>query len=211
MDLDKYMEFVDQTTSRHSQTTADYKERIEELVAAGCNLARLDTAASGLVAEAGEFMEIVKKIKFQGKPWDEANKEHLQKELGDIMWYVAQAAMALNVRLDDVIYLNTIKLAARYPTGEFTLSTRNIARQVIFKIWKYALGSYSDDKTEPYDNYITAVRSIIFVSYLVTNCFIISGVIRHWNSATPDQCQDRSQMPTRSTRTGYSPVLEKGG
>ena len=78
-------------------------------------------AASGLVAEAGEFMEIVKKIKFQGKPWDEANKEHLQKELGDIMWYVAQAAMALNVRLDDVIYLNTIKLAARYPTGEFTV------------------------------------------------------------------------------------------
>ena len=66
-------------------------------------------------------MEIVKKIKFQGKPWDEANKEHLQKELGDIMWYVAQAAMALNVRLDDVIYLNTIKLAARYPTGEFTV------------------------------------------------------------------------------------------
>ncbi len=52
---------------------------------------------------------------------------------------------------------------------------------MIFKIWKYALGSYSDDKTEPYDNYITAVRSIIFVSYLVTNCFIISGVIRHWN------------------------------
>ena len=81
---------------------------------------------------------------------------------------------------------------------------------MIFKIWKYALGSYSDDKTEPYDNYITAVRSIIFVSYLVTNCFIISGVIRHWNSATPDQCQDRSQMPTRSTRTGFSPVLEKG-
>jgi len=121
IDLDKYMAFVDQTTSRHSQTTADYKERIEELVASGCNLARLDTAASGLVAEAGEFMEIVKKIKFQGKAWDDANQEHLQKELGDIMWYVAQAAHALNVRLDDVIYLNTLKLAARYPTGEFTV------------------------------------------------------------------------------------------
>ena len=121
IDLDKYMEFVDQTTSRHSQTTADYQERIEELVASGCNLARLDTAASGLVAEAGEFMEIVKKIKFQGKAYDEPNKEHLQKELGDIMWYVAQAAHALGVRLDDVIYLNTLKLAARYPTGEFTV------------------------------------------------------------------------------------------
>ena len=121
MDLDKYIDFVDQTTSRASQTTADYKERIEELVAAGCNLARLDTAASGLVAESGEFMEIVKKIKFQGKPYDDANKEHLQKELGDIMWYVAQACIALDVRLDEVIYLNTLKLAARYPTGEFTV------------------------------------------------------------------------------------------
>tara|TARA_B100001113_G_scaffold337977_1_gene319705 strand:- start:68 stop:724 length:657 start_codon:yes stop_codon:yes gene_type:complete len=121
IDLDKYTDFVDKTTSRHSQTTADYKERIEELVAQGCNLARLDTAASGLVAEAGEFMEIVKKIKFQGKEYNDANKEHLQKELGDIMWYVAQAGLALGVRLDEVIYLNTLKLAARYPTGEFTV------------------------------------------------------------------------------------------
>ncbi len=41
--------------------------------------------------------------------------------------------------------------------------------------------SFSDDKTEPYDNYICGVRTVLFVSYLVTNCFIISGVIRHWN------------------------------
>ena len=52
----------------------------------------------------------------------------------------------------------------------------------VFKIWKYALGSFSDEKTEPYDGYVVLVRSIIFVSYLVTNCFIISGVIRHWNN-----------------------------
>ena len=129
IDLDKYTDFVDKTTSRHSQTTADYKERIEELVAQGCNLARLDTAASGLVAEAGEFMEIVKKIKFQGKEYNDANKEHLQKELGDIMWYVAQAGLALGVRLDEVIYLNTLKLAARYPTGEFT----EIIKKIIFQ------------------------------------------------------------------------------
>ena len=121
IDLDKYTQFVDKTTSRHSQTTADHKERIDELIEAGCNVARLDTAASGLTAEAGEFAEIVKKIKFQGKPYDDANKEHLQKELGDIMWYAAQACLALGVRLDEVIYLNTLKLAARYPTGEFTV------------------------------------------------------------------------------------------
>ena len=52
----------------------------------------------------------------------------------------------------------------------------------VFKIWKYALGSFSDEKTEPYDGYVVLVRSIIFVSYLVTNSFIISGVIRHWNN-----------------------------
>lgn len=51
----------------------------------------------------------------------------------------------------------------------------------LLRIWKYSLGSFSDDKTEPYDNYIAAVRTILFVSYLVTNCFIISGVIRHWD------------------------------
>tara|TARA_R100001463_G_scaffold1996_1_gene8591 strand:+ start:195 stop:419 length:225 start_codon:yes stop_codon:yes gene_type:complete len=52
----------------------------------------------------------------------------------------------------------------------------------IWKIWKYSLGSFSDERTKPYDNYVAAIRSIIFVSYLVTNCFIISGVIRHWNN-----------------------------
>ena len=50
----------------------------------------------------------------------------------------------------------------------------------IWRIWKYALGSFSDEKTEPYDSYVVLVRSIIFISYLVTNCFIIAGVIRHW-------------------------------
>ena len=52
----------------------------------------------------------------------------------------------------------------------------------LWRIWKYALGSFSDEKTEPYDSYVVLVRSVIFVSYLVTNCFIISGVIRHWNN-----------------------------
>ena len=54
-------------------------------------------------------------------------------------------------------------------------------------IWKYALGSFSDDRTEKYDNHVVVVRSIIFVSYLVTNCFIISGVIRHWNNVPTER------------------------
>ena len=56
-----------------------------------------------------------------------------------------------------------------------------------WKIWKYALGSFSDEKTEGYDNYVLFVRSIIFFSYLITNCFIISGVVRHWNNVPPKE------------------------
>jgi len=51
----------------------------------------------------------------------------------------------------------------------------------IWEIWKYSLGSFSDDKTAPYDNYVAIIRTSIFVSYMVTNAFIISGVIRHWD------------------------------
>ena len=51
----------------------------------------------------------------------------------------------------------------------------------VWEIWKYSLGSFSDDKTAPYDNYVASIRTVIFVSYMVTNIFIISGVIRHWN------------------------------
>ena len=51
----------------------------------------------------------------------------------------------------------------------------------IWDIWKYSLGSFSDDKTAPYDNYVAIIRTSIFISYMVTNAFIVSGVIRHWN------------------------------
>ena len=53
--------------------------------------------------------------------------------------------------------------------------------RTILRIWKYSLGSFSDDKTSPYDNSVAIIRTCIFVSYMVTNVFIISGVIRHWN------------------------------
>ena len=119
IDLDNYTAFVDRVTSPPSKDFDKLIARYGELKGQGCNISRLDTAASGMCSEAGEFMEIVKKLKFQGKPYDNANKEHLTKELGDIMWYVAQAALALDVRLDEVIYTNTLKLAARYPNQMF--------------------------------------------------------------------------------------------
>jgi ATP/ADP translocase len=62
-----------------------------------------------------------------------------------------------------------------------------------WEVWKYAIGSFSDDKTAPYDNYVAGIRTIIFVSYMVTNAFIVSGVIRHWNdvSSSVPQTQEK--------------------
>ena len=119
IDLDNYTDFVDRVTSPPSKDFNALLARYGELKGAGCDIARLDTAASGLCSESGEFMEIVKKLKFQGKPYNDAQKEHLTKELGDIIWYAAQASIALGVRLDEVIYTNTLKLAARYPNQMF--------------------------------------------------------------------------------------------
>ena len=56
---------------------------------------------------------------FQGKPYDKSNKEHLIIELGDVMWYVAQACMALEVSMDEVVSTNVKKLSKRYPEGHF--------------------------------------------------------------------------------------------
>ena len=119
VDFDKYSQFVDAVTSDESKDFLALSDRLVMLDEKGANIERLLTAGVGLNAEAGEFLEIVKKMIFQGKPWDEANREHLKIELGDVLWYVAQACMALDVSLDDVIAQNITKLAARYPEGHF--------------------------------------------------------------------------------------------
>ena len=51
----------------------------------------------------------------------------------------------------------------------------------IWKIWKYALGSFQDDTTKNYDDIICVIRSFIFLQLVITNCFIVAGNIRHWN------------------------------
>ena len=62
----------------------------------------------------------------------------------------------------------------------------------VWKVWKYALGSFSDEKTRRYDNYVVLVRTFIFISYLITNCFITAGVIRHWNPMSKIDTQGMS-------------------
>lgn len=69
----------------------------------------------GMSGESGEALDIVKKIMFQGHELNEATKEHLIRELGDVLWYVATTAKALNVPLETVMQVNIDKLRARYP------------------------------------------------------------------------------------------------
>jgi NTP pyrophosphatase (non-canonical NTP hydrolase) len=119
LNFDKYVNFVDAVTSDASKDFVALSDRMVELDRKGANIERLLTAAVGINAEGGEFMEIVKKLVFQSKPWNEDNREHLIIELGDIMWYVAQACIALDVTLDDVVARNIQKLLRRYPEGAF--------------------------------------------------------------------------------------------
>jgi NTP pyrophosphatase (non-canonical NTP hydrolase) len=119
--FERYEHFVDAVTSDASTNFVDFADRIGELDREGANIERLLTAGVGINAEGGEFLEIIKKMIFQGKPWNEDNKDHLIIELGDIMWYVAQACMALEVSMDQVLETNVKKLEKRYPEGSFDI------------------------------------------------------------------------------------------
>ena len=121
VDLDKYALFVDGVTSDPSKDYQSFLKSLSTLDGEGSNIHRLLTAAVGISAEGGEFMEIVKKMVFQGKPWDEHNRKHLIIELGDVMWYVMQACMALDVSIEEVVAGNVDKLKKRYPGGEFNV------------------------------------------------------------------------------------------
>ena len=119
VDFDKYSKFVDAVTSDESKDFLALSDRLVELDKKGANIERLLTAGVGLNAEAGEFLEIVKKMVFQGKPWNDANREHLIIELGDIIWYATNACMSLGISFEDVVARNVEKLEKRYPGGQF--------------------------------------------------------------------------------------------
>ncbi len=119
VDFEKYTEFVDAVTSSESKSSESFSVRLRELYSEGLPVERLLTAAVGMSAESGEFIEIVKKMIFQGKPVNEENLFHLKRELGDVMWYVAQACMALDTSFDEIVEMNVEKLKKRYPGGEF--------------------------------------------------------------------------------------------
>jgi|TARA_R110002050_G_scaffold81702_1_gene174917 NTP pyrophosphatase (non-canonical NTP hydrolase) len=119
VDFEKYSKFVDAVTSDESRDFLALSDRLVRLDEKGANIERLMTGAIGLNAEGGEVMEIVKKLVFQGKKWDDETIFHLKRELGDCMWYMMQCLIALDTPIEEVIEMNIDKLKKRYPGGEF--------------------------------------------------------------------------------------------
>ena len=74
----------------------------------------LINSVMGLCGESGEAIDIVKKWLAQGH---ELDRERLAKELGDIAWYLAEAATALDMPLEEILQANIDKLKKRYPEG----------------------------------------------------------------------------------------------
>lgn len=119
VDQSKYIEFVEGVTSAESSDFGSLLKRLTELEVKEANVPKLLTASIGMASESGEFCEVVKKIVFQGKEYNEDNVFHMKRELGDILWYVAQACIALDTNFDELMEMNVEKLKARYPGGEF--------------------------------------------------------------------------------------------
>lgn len=129
IDLNRYQEFVAEVTSKASNDLTTFMNRCDELDGnwnaeeqrhgPDINVPLLITACFGLAAEGGEFIEIPKKIIFQGKPLTEENVFHMKRELGDVMWYWINACRALNLDPNEVIEENVNKLMSRYPGGMF--------------------------------------------------------------------------------------------
>ena len=116
--INDYAKFVDTTTSRESKNFMAFIDSTSKLdVQDNMNLPRVMTSAIGMLAESGEFTEVLKKMVFQGKEFNEDNSFHMKRELGDILWYWIQGCISLGYTPDEVMDENIKKLEARYPNG----------------------------------------------------------------------------------------------
>ena len=127
--INDYARFVDQCTSETSKDTSKMCDRIDylrgnysmkggEVIEQEVDMARLMTALIGMMAESGEFAEVVKKKIFQADS-KFSNDEifHMKRELGDVLWYWVQGCKALGFTPDEVMDENIRKLEKRYPNG----------------------------------------------------------------------------------------------
>lgn len=100
MRMNEYQAMARRTSSTQGPEEASYDKLINGVM--------------GLCGEAGECIDVVKKMMFQGH---ELNTDKLIEELGDVLWYCAELAGGLGVSLEDVALINVEKLKERYPDG----------------------------------------------------------------------------------------------
>ena len=118
LDLETYQEYAYYTASDESKIFDKFISNLQiEQMETDVNLPLLLTSSIGLASEVGEFTEIVKKVLFQGKTMDQSVRFHIERELGDILWYLSNACNALNINLQQVMEENERKIRARYPEG----------------------------------------------------------------------------------------------
>jgi NTP pyrophosphatase (non-canonical NTP hydrolase) len=104
-------------------TLKKYQELADRSAGAGGEgQQRLIVSALGLAGEAGEFANLVKKMTAHGHPFDQ---DALDDELGDVLWYLAEAATAAGLDLDVIARRNVEKLLKRYPDGFSEQQSRN--------------------------------------------------------------------------------------
>jgi len=119
--LSTYKNFVNTLASDATRDSYIFLNRLKELESQGMEISKLDTAADGLCGEAGEVKDLLKKIKFHGKPWNEENKQKLVDETGDVAWYLMLLCIGLNIDFEKIINRNMEKLLSRYPEGKFSI------------------------------------------------------------------------------------------
>ena len=127
--INDYARFVDQCTSNTSKDTTMMCDRVQflrgnytthngEVIDNDIDMARLMTALIGMMAESGEFAEVVKKKVFQSdSEFSDDEIFHMKRELGDVLWYWVQGCKALGFTPDEVMDENIRKLEKRYPNG----------------------------------------------------------------------------------------------
>lgn len=129
-DIEEYSKFVGDLTSKPSKYLEALVDRLEELhTVQDCNVPGIMTGSTGLVCEAAELQEIVKKLIYQGKPLTKDIHTHMKKELGDVAFYFILMCRAIGTSPSEVIALNKEKLSARFANGSFSVKESEIRKE----------------------------------------------------------------------------------
>ena len=112
------------TRKKHNMTPNEYQKEAMR-TASGMDYSTMEplvNAALGIAGEGGEVSDLIKKHIFQGHSLD---RNHLAKELGDVLWYIALAAECIRYPMEQIMEMNIEKLYKRYPNGFDSEKSRN--------------------------------------------------------------------------------------